>query len=203
MRGAIKFFGNADAGETFFRKAVAHWQQLGAHIVEIDFPAPFVETARLLYEGPWVAERYAAIAGFFEKNPGALHPVTRQIIESGKSITAVAAFEGFYKLAELRQKTELVWEEIDGGAAHADRGDDLHPSPEIEADPVRLNSNLGYYTNYLNLLDLCAVAVPAGVLSNGLPWGITLVAPASKDALATLGLGGSIPRRSSWVPTAR
>ncbi|HWZ95582.1 MAG TPA: allophanate hydrolase [Opitutaceae bacterium] len=173
----LNFFGNADAAK-LFSKAVAHWQDIGARIVEIDF-APFVETARLLYEGPWVAERYAAIRNFIEKRPEALHPVTRQIIEGGKSITAVATFEGFYKLAELRQKAEPVWKEID--VLLTPTAGTIYTLAEIEADPVRLNSNLGYYTNYLNLLDLCAVAVPAGFLSNGLPWGVTLVAPANHD----------------------
>jgi allophanate hydrolase len=173
----LAFFGNADA-EKLFSDAVAHWRELGARIVEIDF-GPFLETARLLYEGPWVAERYAAIRSFIEKAPGALHPVTRQIIEGGKSITAVAAFEGFYKLAELRHKTGPVWKEID--VLLTPTAGTIYTVTEIEADPVRLNSNLGYYTNYVNLLDLCAVAVPAGFLSNGLPWGVTLVAPAGRD----------------------
>jgi allophanate hydrolase len=182
--GQLNFFGNAGAAKLFL-KAVAHWQQLGARIVEIDF-APFVETARLLYEGPWVAERYTAIRSFIEKKPEALHPVTRQIIEGGKSITAVATFEGFYKLAELRQKTAPVWQEID--VLLTPTAGTIYTIDEIEADPIKLNSNLGYYTNYVNLLDLCAVAVPAGFLPNGLPWGVTLVAAANNDALA-LGLG--------------
>jgi allophanate hydrolase len=173
----LKFFGNADAAK-LFSAAVAHWRQLGALIVEIDF-APFLDAARLLYEGPWVAERYAAIRSFIEKDPGALHPVTRQIIERAKSITAVASFEAFYKLAALRRKTEVVWTEID--VLLTPTAGTIYTLAEIAADPVRLNSNLGYYTNYVNLLDLCAVAVPAGLLPNGLPWGVTLVAPAFHD----------------------
>ena len=180
----LNFFGNTQA-EALFAHAVGRWRQLGAHIVEIDF-SPFLEAARLLYEGPWVAERYAAIRGFIEKNPGALHPVTRRIIESGKSITAIATFEAFYKLADLRRQTEAVWTEID--VLLTPTAGTIYTLAEVEADPVQLNSNLGYYTNYVNLLDLCAVAVPAGFLPGGLPWGVTLVAPASKDALA-LGLG--------------
>jgi allophanate hydrolase len=180
----LNFFGHADAAK-LFSKAVAHWRQLGARMVEIDF-APFVETARLLYEGPWVAERYAAIRSFIEKKPEALHPVTRQIIEGGKFITAVATFEGFYKLAELRQNTEPVWQEID--VLLTPTAGTIYTLAEVEAAPIKLNHNLGYYTNYVNLLDLCAVAVPAGFLPNGLPWGVTLVAPANRDALV-LGLG--------------
>jgi allophanate hydrolase len=185
----LNFFGNADAAE-LFSKAVAHWRQLGACIVEIDF-APFVETARLLYEGPWVAERYAAIGGFFEKNPDALHPVTRRIIERAKSITAVAVFEGFYKLEELRRKAEPVWQEID--VLLTPTAGTIYTVAEIEADPVRLNSNLGYYTNYVNLLDLCAVAIPAGFLPNGLPWGVTLAAPAGQDERLLLLAAGQQP----------
>ncbi len=173
----LNFFGNADAAR-LFSAATAHWQQLGARIVEIDF-SPFLEAARLLYEGPWVAERYAAIRSFIEKNPTALHPVTRQIIESAKSITAVAAFEAFYKLAALRRKTEAVWTKID--VLLTPTAGTIYTLAEIEADPVRLNGNLGYYTNYVNLLDLCAIAVPAGFLPNGLPWGVSLVAPAGQD----------------------
>jgi allophanate hydrolase len=173
----LKFFGDAGAAK-LFTAAVAHWPQLGAHMVEIDF-APFLEAARLLYEGPWVAERYAAIRGFIEKNPDALHPVTRRIIESAKSITAVASFEAVYKLAALRRKTEAVWTEID--VLLTPTAGTIYTLAEIEADPVRLNSNLGYYTNYVNLLDLCAIAIPGGFLPNGLPWGVTLVAPAFQD----------------------
>jgi allophanate hydrolase len=173
----LKFFGNAGAAK-LFSAAVARWRQLGAHIVEIDF-APFLEAARLLYEGPWVAERYAAIRVFIEKNPDALHPVTRRIIESAKSITAVASFEAVYKLAALRRKTEAAWTEID--VLLTPTAGTIYTLAEIEADPLRLNSNLGYYTNYVNLLDLCAIAIPAGFLPNGLPWGVTLVAPAFHD----------------------
>ncbi|HSY53594.1 MAG TPA: allophanate hydrolase [Opitutaceae bacterium] len=197
----LKFFGNAGAAK-LFSDAVAHWRQLGARIVEIDF-APFVDAARLLYDGPWVAERYAAIRGFIEKNPEALHPVTRRIIEGAKSITAVAAFEAFYKLAALRRKTEATWAEID--VLLTPTAGTIYTLAEIEADPVRLNSNLGYYTNYVNLLDLCAVAVPAGFLPGGLPWGITLVAPAGRDEqlllLAGAAVGSQISNLKSQIPT--
>jgi allophanate hydrolase len=176
-REQLKFFGNADA-EKRFEEAVGRWRQLGANIVEIDFE-PFVEAARLLYEGPWVAERYAAIREFIEKSPEALHPVTRGIIEGARAQTAVGAFGAFYRLAELRRRAEAVWSEID--VLLTPTAGTIYTIAEVEADPVRLNSNLGYYTNYLNLFDLCAVAVPAGFLPSGLPWGVTLVAPAFHD----------------------
>jgi len=173
----LQFFGNADATE-LFATAIKRWQSLGAKIVEIDF-APFLEAARLLYEGPWVAERYAAIRDFIEQKPEAFHPVTHKIIEAAKPLTATSAFEATYKLAALRRRAETVWAEID--VLLTPTAGTIYTVAEVEADPIRLNSNLGYYTNYLNLLDLCAVAVPAGFLPNKMPWGVTLVAPAFCD----------------------
>jgi allophanate hydrolase len=173
----LKFFGNADA-EKLFATVIERWRHLGATIVEIDF-APFVEAARLLYEGPWVAERFAAIRDFIEKTPDALHPVTGKIIEGARTQTAVSAFESIYKLADLRRRSETVWVSID--VLLTPTAGTIYKVSEVEADPIQLNSNLGYYTNYLNLFDLCAAAIPAGFLPSGLPWGVTLAAPAFHD----------------------
>ena len=173
----LKFFGNTEA-EKLFSDVVERWRHLGATLVEIDF-APFVEAARLLYEGPWVAERFAAVRDFIENHPGELHPVTRKIIEGARTQTAVGAFESIYKLADLRRRSEAVWNNID--VLLTPTAGTIYKVAELEADPIQLNSNLGYYTNYLNLFDLCAVAVPAGFLPSGLPWGVTLVAPAFHD----------------------
>ncbi len=173
----LEFFGNRDAA-SLFTAAVDRWRAWGATLVEVDF-APFHDAARLLYEGPWVAERYAAIRSFIEAQPEALHPVTRKIIESARSLTAVDVFEASYRLASLRRRAEVVWSDID--VLFTPTAGTIYTLAEVEADPIRLNSNLGYYTNYLNLLDLCALAVPAGFLPNGLPWGVTLVAPAFCD----------------------
>jgi len=188
----LEFFGN-DGAAALFASAVDRWRALGATIVEIDY-APFRETARLLYEGPWVAERYAAIRGFIEVHPEALHPVTRKIIEGARGLTAVGAFEATYRLAALRRRAQVVWADID--VLLTPTAGTIYTVAEVEADPVRLNSNLGYYTNYMNLLDLCAIAVPAGFLPNGLPWGVTLVAPAfHDDRVLWLGarFGGEMP----------
>ncbi|MFT3780747.1 MAG: allophanate hydrolase [Nibricoccus sp.] len=192
----LEFFGNKAAAQ-LFATAIARWRELGATIVEIDF-APFLAAARLLYEGPWVAERYAAIRSFIESRPGALHPVTRKIIGGAAELTATAAFEATYKLAALRRQSESVWSKVD--AILTPTAGTIYTVAEVEADPIRLNSNLGYYTNYLNLLDLCAVAVPAGFLPNKMPWGVTLIAPAfCDDRVLRLGakfLGEPTPRRA-------
>lgn len=173
----LEFFGNKAAAE-LFATAISRWRTLGAKIVEVDF-APFLAAARLLYEGPWVAERYAAIRPFIESKPDSLHPITRKIIEGARTLTSISAFEAAYKLAALRRQTESVWAEID--VLLTPTAGTIYTLAEVEADPIWLNSNLGYYTNYLNLLDLCAVAVPAGFLPNKMPWGVTLVAPAFCD----------------------
>jgi allophanate hydrolase len=199
----LKFFGNADA-EKLFADVIERWRHLGATIVEIDY-APFVDAARLLYEGPWVAERYAAIRDFIEKTPDALHPVTRKIIEGARTQTAVGVFESIYKLAALRRRAEASWSMID--VLLTPTAGTIYKVSEIEADPIQLNSNLGYYTNYLNLFDLCAVAVPAGFLPSGLPWGVTLIAPAfHDDRVLRLGakfLGEAPPLRALTSPEPR
>jgi allophanate hydrolase len=196
----LDFFGD-EAAKVLFAEAVARWKSLGATIVEIDF-APFLDAAKLLYEGPWVAERYAAIKAFIEKNPEALHPVTRKIIEGARKLGTVEAFEAMYKLEALKRESEKVWKQVD--AILTPTAGTIYTVAEVEADPIRLNSNLGYYTNHMNLLDLCALAVPAGFLPNDLPWGITLSAPAfHDDNLLSLGarfLGEAEPVKALASP---
>jgi allophanate hydrolase len=180
----LEFFGNRDA-EKLFAGAVAKLEQLGGKCIEVDF-APFLATARLLYEGPWVAERYVAIREFIERNPEALHPVTRQIISGGAKPSAADCFAAQYKLRVLLREAEPTWSAVD--LLVAPTAGTIYTLAEVEADPVRLNSNLGIYTNFVNLMDLSAIAVPAGFTSAGLPFGVTLLAPAFFDrALCTLG----------------
>ncbi|MCO6414300.1 MAG: allophanate hydrolase, partial [Thiogranum sp.] len=179
----LEFFGNDEAAR-LFAQAVERLEALGGECVTIDF-APFLSTARLLYEGPWVSERYLAIEAFIEAQADALHPVTRRIIEPGKQSTAVDAFRAQYRLAELTRRSEVIWEDVD--LVITPTAGTIYRIDEVAADPVTLNSNLGYYTNFMNLLDLSAVAVPAGFQSNGLPFGITLFARAFADrALSAL-----------------
>ena len=171
-------------------------QSLGALIVEFDFE-PFAEVARMLYDGPWVAERYAATKPLIETNPEALHPVTRAIIESARKFDAVAAFEAFYRLADRKRRTSRAWSEFD--AMVVPTMPRFYTVAEVEADPVRLNSRLGTYTNFVNLLDLCAIAVPAGVRGDGLPSSVTLIGRSGADGLLA-GLAAAIQARSG-APT--
>jgi allophanate hydrolase len=173
----LQFFGNTEY-ERLFHEKVSALEALGWQKVVIDLEA-FMEAARLLYEGPWVAERTAAIEDFLRDKPESLHPVTRAIIEGGFKASAVDAFNASYRLAELKRKTSTVWADID--LLVTPTAGTHYTVAEVEADPVQTNSNLGTYTNFMNLLDLCAVAVPAGFTAQNMPFGITLQAPALHD----------------------
>ena len=173
----LQFFGN-DEYARLFDAAVARMQQLGGERVPIDF-APFLETAQLLYQGPWVAERYVVAETLLRRDPDAVYPVTRQIIESGAKPRAADAFRAQYRLQELRRSTEPVWQQID--VLLTPTAGTTYRIAEEQADPLRLNTQLGTYTNFMNLLDLAAVAVPAGFTAAGLPFGVTLAGPAWSD----------------------
>jgi len=176
-RDQLQFFGNRDA-ERLFDQAVTKFEAMGGRKITIDF-APFLETARLLYEGAWVAERYLAIRDFIEAKPQALFPVTRDITVAARGMSAADAFAGIYRLQELKRKCDRVWESLD--CIVTPTAGTIYTVAEMQDDPIRLNSNLGYYTNFMNLLDYSAVAVPAGFMSGGLPFGITVFAPAHQD----------------------
>ena len=174
-----RFFGD-DEAERAYAADLDKLADLGAKIVEFDFE-PFAAVARLLYEGPWVAERYAATKVLIEGNPGALHPVTRAIIEGALKHDAVACFEAAYRLQDLRRATAAAWDGFDVMALPTVPR--FYTRAEVEAEPFQANSDLGTYTNFVNLLDLCAVAFPSGLRRDGLPSSLTLIAPAGADGL--------------------
>ncbi len=174
----LRFFGDADA-ERLFGAAVERARTLGGTSVEIDF-APWTECAQLLY-GPWVAERTEALGTLLRDRPEALHPVTRAILEQGWDVLAVDLFRSQHRLAVLAQQIRPVWREVEfvlvpttGTAWRID---------EVTADPVARNSDLGCYTNFTNLLDLSAIAVPSGFTPAGFPAGVTLLGPAWHDGV--------------------
>ena len=171
------FCGDAET-EKVFNAAVARAIALGATITRIDL-APFLEVARLLYDGPWVAERYAAIDTLFEARPEVIHPVVRNVIGKAKQFDAVAAFKAAYRLEELRRATLPVWRDID--VMLVPTSPTIYTIEQMLADPVQKNSDFGVYTNFVNLLDLSAIALPAAMRSDGLPSGVTLIAPAWSD----------------------
>jgi allophanate hydrolase len=187
----MQFFGNPETPKLFDR-ARQDLEALGGVAVSIDY-APFLESALLLYNGPWVAGRWAALGDFVTAHPEAVHPVTRSILEGSKKFTAAEAFQGAYKLATLHRQVESTWKEMD--TLLLPTTGTTYTIAEVEANPITLNSNLGYYTNFVNLLDCCGVAVPYGFTPARLPFGVTLIAPAWRDGL-TLSLAERLHRAS-------
>jgi allophanate hydrolase len=185
----LKFFGNQE-GERLFREAVDTLSKLGGEPVEIDLQ-PFLETARLLYGGPWVAERYAAIREFFDKKPEALFPVTREIVGASAKWLAADAYSALYRLKSLKRIADTNWAQVD--CIVTPTTPRHYKIADVEADPIPLNSNLGYYTNFMNLLDYAATSIPVGFQADGLPWGVTLFAPAFQD-VPLLRLGAKLQR---------
>jgi allophanate hydrolase len=173
----LEFFGDHDYAR-LFESAVEHMRALGFQPVTIDL-TPFLDTARLLYDGPWVAERFAAVGDFLQAHPSAALEVTRQIIMSGSHPSASAAFRSQYRLMALKRACEAQWAAMD--FLLIPTAGTIYPVAAVEADPVRLNSNLGRYTNFMNLLDLAGVAVPGGFRSDGLPFGVSLVGPCASE----------------------
>jgi len=183
-KGQLLFFGDKDS-EQEYNKAVARLASLGATLIEFDLE-PFYETARLLYEGPWVAERYLVIRDLLASNPDAVHPVTREITMKGAKLSAADTFAALYRLEALRQVSRHTFESIDVVALPT--APTAYTVEQLLANPIELNSRLGTYTNFVNLLDLCGLAVPAAMRADGIPFGITLLAPANQDAkLASIG----------------
>jgi len=180
----LEFCGDA-ASEQLYRDALERLEALGGERIELDF-RPFYETARLLYEGPWVAERWLVVRELLARKPEAVHPVTRRVIEKASAFSAADAFAALYRLQELRRRAADAWRRVEVIATPS--APTIYTLAQVQADPVALNSRLGTYTNFVNLLDLAGLAVPAGFRPDGLPFGVTLLAPAFGDrALAALG----------------
>jgi len=192
-----EFFGNAEAAR-LFDAATARIASLGGEIVEVDF-APFAEAAALVYGGPWVGERQAAIDTLVAGRRDILHPVTRQVLEAGGEMSAAAVFRGQEQVAALAKLTLPVWRRID--LLLVPTTGTIYRIAEVEADPLALNATLGRYTNFANLLDLAAIAVPNGFQSNGLPAGVTMLAPAFHDPLLAA-VGAAFQRGSGLTSGA-
>jgi allophanate hydrolase len=177
--GQRLFFGD-HSSKSLYEASLAQFAALGARIVEFDIE-PFYAAARLLYEGPWVAERYLTTRALIASSPQALLPVTRQVILAGAHGTAADAFAAFYQLEDLQRVRDHVFQSID--AMLLPTAPTIYSVEQVLADPIALNSRLGTYTNFVNLLDMCGLAVPASMRADGTPFGVTLLAPAGGDAL--------------------
>ena len=173
----LKFFGNAayEAAYTAFIQALKEQEY---HVEEVDF-SPFFDAAKLLYNGPWVAERFHAVGAFIEDHPADVFPVTRQIILGGKHATALVYFDAEYKLRKCKRVLEEYAQRF--SAFIMPTAGTIYKIEEVNEEPVLLNSNLGYYTNFMNLLDCAAIALPVAITQGNLPFGITAFAPAFND----------------------
>ena len=173
----LEFYG-ADEYRLLFERTVERWRQSGADITEVDFSS-FKEAATLLYSGPWVSERSLVTKSLLAKNPDAMHPVVRTIIEAGSTYSAEQAFAAQYRLQGLKAAADAVLAQVDFILTPTIAKS--YTVEEVLSDPLGTNSRLGYYTNFMNLLDYAAVAVPAGQDSAGVPWGVTLFSVAGSD----------------------
>jgi allophanate hydrolase len=182
--GQLIFFGDKSQ-EAAYMAALEQWRALGATLVSFDLE-PFYETARLLYEGPWITERYLVIRNLLASSPDAIHPVTREITIAGARLSAADAFAALYRLQALRRTAEHAFAAVD--ALVLPTAPTAYATAQVLANPIELNSRLGTYTNFVNLLDLCGLALPSSIRPDAIPFGITLLAPAGRDAfLASIG----------------
>ncbi len=170
----LEFCGNAET-QTLFEQSVAQLCELGGEKVEIDF-SPFLAAAKLLYEGPWVCERWLATQ---EVNPDSMEPIIAEIIDQAVTKTGNEAFAAQYRLAELKRQCDKVIENFD--FVLTPTMPTIFTRSEIAENPIVNNSILGTYTNFMNLLDYCATALPVGFTASGVPWGVTLFGPAFSD----------------------
>ncbi|MEM1384650.1 MAG: allophanate hydrolase [Pseudomonadota bacterium] len=176
---SVEFFGD-QAQEAAFNRDVAILKTHGAEIVPLNFE-PLFTIAQLLYQGTWVAERYTVIEDLLAQDLDAVHPVTREIITAAEGMSAADAFRAFYRLADLKRAAEPMLEGID--MLCVPTIPTVYTVSDLEADPVTPNSNLGTYTNFVNLLDMCGIAVPTAPRRDGRPGSVTLLAFSGDDAL--------------------
>ncbi len=173
----LMFFGNEEYRK-LYAQAVARLESMGAEVIPFNL-GPFIEAAKLLYQGPWVAERYAAIEAFFESDAEQCLEVIQSIIGGARDFSAADTFKAMYQLQEYKVQCDRLMDEVD--VVLTPTTGTIYKINEVEADPITLNSNLGYYTNFMNLLDYSAIAMPAGFTDIGLPFGVTMFAPAFED----------------------
>ncbi|MFT5961224.1 MAG: allophanate hydrolase [Burkholderiaceae bacterium] len=180
LPAVLEFFGDTAAEQAF----AATLEQLralpGCTFGTVDY-TPFKEAAALLYYGPWVAERLAAVGDFFTEHKEQMNPVVAGIIGQGANYSAVDAFNGQYRLADLRRAAETALAPYD--FLLLPTTPTMPTLSDLEREPVLRNSELGYYTNFVNFFDMAALSVPADARTDGLPAGLTLVGPCGSDQL--------------------
>ena len=200
-----EFYGDRHA-ESQYEKGIERLHAIGGTVVEIDF-APFAEAGRMMFDGPWVAERLHAVGDYVRDHDDCVLPVTREIILGASSYSAVDAFAADYRLRALKQDVDRLFEAVDVLVVPTTAT--ISTVAEIEADPIRRNTAMGTYSYFVNLLDLAACAAPNGLRADNLPGGLTFVGPALTDRfLARIGasfhrcVGGLLGNTGHSLPTS-
>lgn len=194
--GQVQWCGDAQSA-ALFEHAKGHAATLGVTLIEVDI-APLLECARLLYQGPWVAERLGVIANLLRENPGAIHPIIRGVVQAGESMSAVQAFEGFHALKRYERDTQELWKAVD--ALLLPTTPTIYRIAEVLAEPFGLNGNLGPFTNFVNLLDMAAINIPAGFRDNGTGFGVSIIGPAWSDG-ALMDMAARFHNSAAPLPT--
>jgi allophanate hydrolase len=158
--------------------ARARLEEMGGTAIEVDV-APLTQAARQLYGGPWVAERTAVLEDLLDRDPGAIHPTVRAIVQAGKGLSAIDAFRGLYAQQSFARAAERIWDQVE--VLLLPTTPTIFRISEVLAEPIGLNAQLGIYTNFVNLLDMCAIALPAGFRRNGTGVGVSVIGPAWAD----------------------
>jgi allophanate hydrolase len=173
----LNFFGDSES-PALYQAAIEKLKALGGSPITIDFKV-FRDAAELLYSGPWLAERVAAVGEFLKLGLEGVNPVVKDVILAGEKYSAADAHRSAYRLEALKQQAASEWQRLDVLALPTTAT--IYTRDAVMADPIRLNTNLGFYTNFVNLMDLAAVAAPAGFRRDGLPFGISFIGPAFSD----------------------
>jgi allophanate hydrolase len=180
VRDVVSDFDGDVAAAALFEEALHRLDRLGARLVPVDL-GPFLEVGALLYDGPWLAERSADLEPFVNEHPEALHPVVRAVLDGARRVSGADAYRGAHSLAQARRQLDPTWDRIDALMVPT-----TPTAPTIQrmlADPIRANAALGRFTNFVNLLDLAGISVPSEATQDGLPVGVTFLAPAGADGL--------------------
>lgn len=173
-----EFFGDTDAAQCFTR-AIEQMRLLGANVVEVDY-APFEEAGAMLFDGPALAERLSSVGDFIAAHREDCDPIVAGIVDTASRYSAVDFVRQSYRVRELQAEVDRLFASVD--VLMVPTAATIYRIAEVKCDPVRLNRNMGHYTYFANLLELCALAIPAGLRGNGLPFGVCLVGPPGNDA---------------------
>ncbi|GAB6070645.1 allophanate hydrolase [Thiomicrorhabdus hydrogeniphila] len=174
------FFDGDTQAQQNFTETVSRLEKLGYQIKTVPFNA-WIETAKLLYGGAWVAERYLAIADFFDKNESLMDSTVATIVAGAKNLSAADTYQGSYALQKAQRETQILWQQHGIDCMMTPTTPSIYSIEALKADPIGLNSKLGTYTNFMNLLDYAAIAMPTGFRNDTLPTGVTFFAPAGTD----------------------